>query len=144
MLLGPVVKTETIDSGRDVRAEGVEQIEAAVEDGWLGVESLTPEEESLMKRMHRRSGLDGGEPESLALASARGLRLIVDDKEVRQAAKAAGVDHLGTIGALLQAHLRGHVDLQELETAIRDAIRTLWISPSVVLKVLRLAREAYE
>ncbi len=142
VLIGPIVKTETIDSGRTIQADGVEQLEAAVDEGWLCIDGLTPEEEALRERMHRRSRLDRGESESLALAAVRGLRLIVDDKEARHVAEATGVEHLGTMGALLEAYMRGYLDLLELETTIRDASRTLWISPSVVLEVLRLAREA--
>lgn len=144
VLIGPIVKTEAIDSGRSVQAEGVEQLEAAVDEGWLCIDGLTPEEEALKERMDRRSRLDRGESESLALATVRGLRLIVDDKEARHVAEAAGVEHLGTMGALLEAYMRGYLDLPDLETTIRDASRTLWISPSVVLEVLRLAREAKE
>lgn len=142
VLVGPIVKRETIDSGRATRAAGVEQIEAAVTDGWLCVEDLTSEEEVLDERILRRSGLDRGESESLALATARGLRLIVDDKQARNVAEASGVEYLGTMGMLLQACLRGCLDLQELENAIRDASQISWISASVVVEVLRLAREA--
>ena len=36
----------------------------------------------------------------------RDLRLIVDDKEARNVAAVAGVEYVGTAGALLEAHLR--------------------------------------
>ena len=141
VLVGPIVKRETVGSGRAIRAAGVEQIEAAVTDGWLCVEDLTSEEEVLRERIPGRSGLDRGESEALALATARGLRLIVDDKQARHVAEASGVEYVGTMGALLQARWRGFLGLQELENAIRDASRILWISPAVVVEVLRLARE---
>ena len=142
VLLGPVVKAETIDAGEAVRALGMEQLEAALEDGWLQTVRLTAEERGLMQRLSRRSRLDQGEAESIALASVRGLRLIVDDKEARSVAVVAGVEHVGTAGALLEAYLRQRLDLGELEVALRDLIQVLWLSPAVVAEVLRIAREA--
>ena len=35
VLIGPVVKEETIDAGNAIRARGVEQLENALENGWL-------------------------------------------------------------------------------------------------------------
>ena len=81
VLMGSVVKAETIDAGRAVHALGVEQLEAAMEDGWLQTVRLTEEERDLMQRLTESSRLDQGEAEAIALASVRGLRLIVDDKE---------------------------------------------------------------
>ena len=111
VLMGSVVKAETIDAGRAVHALGVEQLEVAMEDGWLQAVRLTVEERDLMQRLTQRSRLDQGEAESIALASGRGLRLIVDDKEARSVAAASGVEHLGTAGTLLEAYLRQHLDL---------------------------------
>ena len=142
VLIGPIVKTETIDAGRAIYALGVEQIEAALEDGWLQTVRLSAEERNLMQRLTRRSRMDQGESESMALASIRGLRLIVDDKEARSVAEAAGVEYQGTAGTLLEAYLRQHLNLGELESLLRDLSQILWISPTVVAEVLRLAREA--
>ena len=88
VLMGSVVKAETIDAGRAVHALGVEQLEAAMEDGWLQTVRLTEEERDLMQRLTESSRLDQGEAEAIALASVRGLRLIVDDKEARSMAVA--------------------------------------------------------
>ena len=142
VMIGPVVKEETIDAGKVVRALGVEQLESAMEDGWLQAVRLTGEEQDLMRRLSDRSRLDNGESESIALASARGLQLIVDDKEARSVAAAAGIEHLGAVGALLEAYFRGYLDLEELEVTVQDITRILWLSPSVVAEVLRIAREA--
>ena len=70
--MGSVVKAETIDAGRAVHALGVEQLEAAMEDGWLQTVRLTEEERDLMQRLTERSRLDQGEAEAIALASVRG------------------------------------------------------------------------
>ena len=142
VLMGSVVKAETIDAGRAVHAAGVEQLEVAMEDGWLQTVRLTVEERDLMQRLTERSRLDQGEAEAISLASVRGLRLIVDDKEARSVAAASGVEHLGTAGALLEAYLRQHLDLGELEVMLRNLGQILWLSPAVVAEILRLAREA--
>ena len=142
VLMGSVVKAETIDAGRAVHALGVEQLEVAMEDGWLQAVRLTVEERDLAQRLTQRSRLDQGEAESIALASVRGLRLIVDDKEARSVAAASGVEHLGTVGTLLEAYLRQHLDLGELEVTLRNISQILWLSPTVVAEILRLAREA--
>lgn len=142
VLLGPVVKAETIDSGKADHAPGVEQLEAALEAGWLRTVRLTAQERGLMHRLTRRSRLDRGEAESIALANVQGLRLIVDDKEGRNMAAVVGVEHVGTVGVILEAYLRQWLDLGELETTLRDLGRILWLSPDVVAEVLRLAREA--
>lgn len=57
-------------------------------------------------------------------------------------AAAAGIEHIGAVGALLEAYFRGHLDLEELEVTVQDITRILWLSPSVVAEVLRIAREA--
>ena len=142
VLIGPVVKRETVDAGKVVSAWGVEQIEAALERGWLRTVSLTAAESAVMQRLTRGSGLGSGEAESIALAAARHLRLIVDDKQARGAAAAAGIEHVGTAGTLLDAYLRGRFGMDELEAALGDLSRVLWLSPTVVAEVLRVAREA--
>lgn len=142
VLIGPVVKAETIDAGKTIRALGVAHLESALENGWLQMVRPNAEENRLMERLVRYSRLDRGEAESIALASARGLRLIVDDKEARNVAATAGVNLMGTAGMLLEAYLRQHIDMDELEGVLQDLIQVLWISPAIVAEILKTAREA--
>ena len=142
VLIGPVVKTESIDAGRAMRAIEVDQIEAAIERGWLQLVALSLEELSLMQRLTELKGLGRGESEAIALAALRGLRLIVDDKRARRVAAASGVDHVGTVGVLLEAYFQQRIDLAELEIAIRDVGKVPWLSPAVTVAALELAREA--
>ena len=142
VLICPAVKRETLDAGRAVHARGVEQIETALEDGWLRPARLTADERDMVQRLAGRARLGPGESESIAVANARRLRLIIDDKEARSVAAAARVEHLGTAGTLLEAHLRKRLDFEELEAALRDLSHVLWLSSAVVVEVLRLAREA--
>ena len=142
VLIGSVVKVETVDAGSAVRALGVEQIEAAIDAGWLVIGSPTDAEADLALRLSQRSRLHEGEAESIALAHARKLRLIADDKEARSLARILGVPLVGTVGVLLQGYLRRSFGLDSLEKSLRDLGGTLWLSPSVVAEILRRARKA--
>lgn len=141
VLIGPVVKAETVDAGKVIRALGVEQIEAALEDGWLQAIDLTDEERDLEQRLRRFSRLGQGEAEAIALADGQEARLIADDAEARHVAETVGVEFVGTAGVLLEAHMRRRFNLEELETALRHLGQVLWLSPAVVTEILRLARE---
>ena len=142
VLIGPVVQVETIEAGEAVRALGVEQLQYALDTGWLQTVLLTADERQLMQRLMEQSRLDQGEAEAIALARGRRLRLIADDKEARSVAVAVGVELVGTAGVLLQGYIQGHFALRELEAILRDLSQVLWLSPAVVAEVLRLAREA--
>lgn len=142
VLIGPVVKVETLDAGRLASARGVDQLEGAMQDGRLRMVSLTTSERGHMQRLMTRFRLHSGEAESIALARVRGLRLVVDDKEARNVAGVEGVNYVGTVGAMLDAYLQQLMNLGELETTVRDLSQILWLSPVVVAEVLRLAREA--
>ncbi len=144
VLIAPAVRAETIDAGRAIRAPDVAQLEAALEDRWLKEVRLKEGERALARRLDRPSRLGRGEVESIALADGRGLRLIVDDKEARSVAAVMSVEHVGTAGVLLEACLRRHLNLAEMEVAVRDLGQILWLSPTVVAEVLRLAREVNE
>ena len=51
------------------------------------------------------------------------------------------MDYRGTAAVLLQAFLEGHLRFGELEEAVDELARTIWLSPAVVTEVLRCARE---
>ena len=139
--IGTVVKREVLDQGKAISAPGVERIEKALEQRWLRVVSLTAKEHRLMRRILDNSRLHEGEAESLSLARQRGLMLIVDDKEARGYAGTLGVAYLGTAGVLLEAYMRKHLSFRELEEAVRDLSKVIWLSPVVVAEILKAARE---
>ena len=57
------------------------------------------------------SGLGRGEAETLALSlESPGSLVILDDAEARRAAKAAQLNVIGTVGVLLLAKERGHIE----------------------------------
>jgi predicted nucleic acid-binding protein len=140
--LGPVVKGEVVDQGREVGAPGVEQVEKALEAGWLRLVRLTVKEQRIMRSILRATRLDEGEAESLALAQSRNLPLVVDEKEGRGMAATLGIAHLGTAGVLLEAFLKGRLSFEELEDTVQELSRVMWLSPAVVVEILTRAREA--
>lgn len=63
-------------------------------------------------------------------------------EQARSVAVATGGKIVGTAGVLLDAYLGAHLDLEELEAVLQDLVQVLWVSPTVVAELLRLAREA--
>ena len=142
VLIGPVVKGETVDAGKRISAPGVLLIEKAIDDGWLQIARLSPKEKKTAQSIVSKSRLDGGEAESIALATARKLIVIIDDKEARSFAEAMGVQFCGTAGMLLQAFVKRHLTLDQLDDAVQALSKTIWLAPSVVAEILKTAREA--
>ena len=53
-----------------------------------------------------------------------------------------GVAFVGTAGMLFHGFVRKHLTLAELEDAVEELSRTIWLAPAVVAEVLKKAREA--
>jgi predicted nucleic acid-binding protein len=141
VLIAPTVKVEALDQGRAISALGVEQVEEAVEQGWLKVVRLAKKEKKLVQRILRNSRLHEGEAESLAISKSRRLPVILDDKEARAYAEMLGVERIGTAGVLLEAFINRTMTLEQLEEAVEDLSGTVWLSPAVVAEMLKRARE---
>jgi predicted nucleic acid-binding protein len=142
VLIGPQVKAETVDAGKRISAPGVERIEKALDDGWLQVAQLSLKEKNTAHSIVSKGGLDSGEAESIALASSRKLMVIIDDRAARSFAEVMGVVFLGTAGMLFHGFVRKHLSLVELEDAVEELSKTIWLAPAVVAEVLKRAREA--
>ncbi|MBI3940458.1 MAG: hypothetical protein HY315_06455 [Acidobacteria bacterium] len=142
VLIAPVVKAEAVDAGRAISAPGVEQIEKAMDDGWIRLARLSAKEKELARSILTKSRLDEGEAESIALAGSRRLRVIIDDREARAFADVAAARFLGTAAILLQAFIDQHLTFKELEDAVAELSGTIWLAPAVVTEILKAAREA--
>ena len=142
VILGPVVKAEVLDRGKAVAAPGVELVENAVAEGWIQIVRSTPKEKRLAQRILRTTRLDEGESESLAMAHSRKLILIVDDKAARAMAATMNLEFLGTAAVLLAGFLKQCLTLEELEEAVEELSRVIWLSPAVVAEILKRARQA--
>jgi predicted nucleic acid-binding protein len=140
-VIGPVVFDEVVTAGKRIGAPGVEQVEHAIETGWLRAVRTTAAERRLAAQILKTSRLHRGEAEALALAKRRGLLVAIDDREARSMARALGLDLVGSAGLLLEAFYRGRLGLEELEDTLLALSRVIWLSPEVVATVLKLARE---
>lgn len=139
--IGPVVKVEAVERGRDIKAPEVSQIELGIEEGWICEFKPTAREKKMVQRLLKSTRLDEGEAESLVLALCRKLMVVLDDKEARATAEAKGLKYIGTAGILLEAFMKGALSLDELEEAVRDLGGVLWLSPEVVAEILKKAKE---
>ncbi len=140
-IIGPTVKREVIDEGKRVGAPGVQHVEQALQDGWLRTTRASKSAQKRMQRLLRTTHLHKGEIEAISIAQEHDYVLVVDDKEARHVAHAMGITYIGTAGVLLQAFREGHLTLAELEDTIEDLARVLWLSPSVIARILKMARE---
>jgi predicted nucleic acid-binding protein len=140
--VAPTVKIEVLDQGKEIAAPGIEQVEDALQTGWLQVARLTRGERNLLRKIVATSRLDQGEAESIAVARSRGLLVMLDDKEARAHAELLRVEYVGTAGFLLEAFLKRHLTMTGLEQAVQDLSSVMWLSPAVVTEILRRAREA--
>jgi len=136
----PAVRREVVEEGRAAGAPEVRQIERAIEEQWIREVRLSVAEKKLARQMVTGARLGKGESESLALARSRNWTVVLDDKEARWLAETAGVEYLGTAGVLLEAFVAGRFDYDELRDAVGDLAKVLWLSPDVVVEILKKAK----
>ena len=94
---------------------------------WLKVE--TPSDTALIAAL--KMLVDDGEAAAIGLASERGWRVILDDRQARAVAKNLGITIIGTVGILVRAKQSGIIPLlkpilDDLETSgfyISNALR---------------------
>ena len=83
--------------------------------------------------------LGAGESAVIAVALATpGARPVIDDLLGRRCALALGLNVIGTLGVVVAAHRRGHID--DLRQMILDlGASGMWLSNAVIDRALRLA-----
>jgi hypothetical protein len=106
----------------------------AVNDGWLVPQKV---ENTALVNLLRRNNLHSGESEAIALATALNAdRILLDEKEARQAARALNLKITGVLGILLRGQQDGTV------SSIAEAVERLQqeanfrISPALLNKIL--------
>lgn len=141
ILIGPTVKAEAVDAGKRIAASGVARLEEALTKKWIQVSELKAKERRLSAKLANNSKLDAGEAEAIALASTRHHLLLVDDKEGRTVAAMMDIAFIGTAGVFLEAYFKKVINFSQLEEDVEALTRTIWLSPNVVLAILKKARE---
>jgi predicted nucleic acid-binding protein len=103
---------------------------------WLQVEA--PSDPVLVAAL--KILVDDGEAEAIALASARGYRIILDDRQARLVAKQLGIPILGTIGVLVDAKRTGLiVALKPVLNDLED--KGFYVTEALKEEALRLVGE---
>ncbi|MBM4350123.1 MAG: DUF3368 domain-containing protein [Deltaproteobacteria bacterium] len=83
--------------------------------------SIRKVESNLLKLLITDLNLGKGEAEAIALASQKGLKVIIDDSKARKVAENMGLKLTGTIGVLLRAERLGLIDsAQEKVKELRE------------------------
>ncbi len=102
--------------------------------GWGQRRYVTPDQDLV------EWGLGAGETAVISLARNSGAIALLDDRAARHAAKAIGVQTLGTLGIVIRAKRAGLID--SATTLIKQLQDTgLWVSPEILAEARRLAGE---
>lgn len=82
--------------------------------------------------------LGSGESEVIATAlGIAGARAVIDDLSGRKCARAMGIDVMGTLGLVIAAHRRGHIEHpRQVLLDLRAA--GMWVSDAIINRALRL------
>ncbi len=117
---------------------GNEDIRQAITEGWICIQSI--EDTNLVRAL--LLDLDFGESEAIALALQENItKILVNERDGREKAKAMGLEPVGIIGLLLKAKSAGSISkigpyLQQLQ---QDA--GFWIAPELQKEILKAAGE---
>lgn len=141
VLIPPSVHEEVVVEGKRLRKAGAEEIEKAIQSGWIKVTALIRSQLSKAEAYRASGGIGRGEAEAMALARGRGLPVIVDDRYARGLAGTLGLELMGTAAVLLEAYWRGLMSKREFAESLRELGKVMWLSPEVVAELLRLAEE---
>lgn len=139
-LITPTVREETVAHGRRAFAPQVRLIEAGIEEGWIKETPLSADEKELAVKIVEDPRLHRGEAESIAVAKSRSIAVVLDDKEARILAGTMNIRHWGTAAVIFSACARGVISYEDLEIALRELGRVMWLSPDVITELLRRAR----
>lgn len=94
---------------------------------WLGVVSMTEAEHSESEGL--QGDLDPGESDCIAIAKARGLVLLTDDRAARHRGAHLGLQISGTLGCLDMLVHEGHLDFEQADALLAKMISQGYRSP---------------
>lgn len=117
---------------------GSRTLKTAVDEGWLVVKAV--ENQSLVNLLRRE--LHQGESEAIALAVELSAdKVLLDEKEARQAARALSLRITGVVGILLRAWQEGSIpSLRNVcDRLLQDA--NFWLSPALRTQILQVSGE---
>lgn len=118
----------------DEERPGSQSIQAAIDDGWIKVQSVG--DQSFVQLL--RQSLDGGEAEAIALAlELRAEWVLLDERDGRKVAKSLGLQVTGVLGILLKAKQLG--ELSSLQPIVEELTQNAGfrIAPELLARVLQ-------
>jgi len=120
---------------------GSSALQAAVNDGWLIAQTV---KNTALVSLLRRD-LHQGESEAIALAVELSAdRILLDEKEARQAARALGLNIIGILGLLLRGWHEGTVSSIKAATERLQQEANFWIAPVLLAQILQESGELEE
>ncbi len=131
VFIPPAVHAELRPESRSADAALVRR---ALADGWLKVAKVA--DTNLVRIL--QADLDPGESEAIALALQMGFgRVLMDEHEGRERAKALGLRPLGVIGILMRAKRDGGIPLVRPLLLTLQQVAGFWISEPLFSAVLK-------
>ncbi|MDB9524642.1 DUF3368 domain-containing protein [Oscillatoria sp. CS-180] len=117
---------------------GSSELKSAVGEGWLVVKAV--EDRALVNLLRRE--LHQGESEAIALAVELSAdKVLLDEKEARQAARALNLSITGIVGILLRGWQEGSIPSLKnvFDRLQQDA--NFWLSPALRTQILQVSGE---
>ncbi len=132
------VRREVLVPQAAVRFPEMARIDRAIGEGRLGVEPLQPGEQRAADDLGTRiPGLGVGERESIAIAGARALALVLHDRRASRIGRAMGIDVVGPVYLLFERT----VDDGLLDARVRAFARLVDMRIEVLEQLLERVKE---
>jgi uncharacterized protein len=120
---------------------GSRALNTAIDDGWLVTHTV---KDSALVSLLRRD-LHQGESEAIALAIELSAdKILLDEKEARQAARSLGLSITGILGVLLRGFHEGAVPSLKAVTERLQQEANFWIAPTLLTQILKESGEPRE
>jgi len=117
------VKVETVDRGKTKGCPDAYVIEQALNDGWLILSPLTPENTKKSEALAQMTGIDIGEAQVMILAKQKNEKLVlIDQSNARQVARHLELAPRGTIFIILTAIRRKLITKEEAKLMLATLI----------------------
>jgi uncharacterized protein len=122
----------------DENLPGSSALRTAIDEGWLVTQ---PFKNSALVSLLRRD-LHQGESEAIALAiELAAEKILLDEKEARQAARALGLSITGILGILLRGFHEGTIPSMKTVTERLKQEANFWIAPTLLSQILEESGE---
>jgi predicted nucleic acid-binding protein len=141
VLIPGAVFNEVVIEGKRLQKAGVEEIESALQAGWLKTVSLTRGQLTRAEQYRLVGRVDKGEAEAISLAVSRKLLIVVDDKNARQLANTLELKFQGTAAVLMEAYISRLLSKKEFIENLRELGKVMWLAPEIMAELFRLAEE---